>query len=146
MNESTPSHESEGDNTSSPFGPVIHTYTRQQAIDDGVLVDLTPWAAELGFVYPVACIRTVWDRFVTPPQAVAEGHGQSPRGRGHDLLWMLLLAIRRSQPDEPADRIRFEVLFLQRAGEQPEPVTMFAHCGPGDAGEPVITVMLPGVD
>ncbi|MFW6303907.1 MAG: DUF6573 family protein, partial [Candidatus Sumerlaeota bacterium] len=72
MNDSSPSHETEREDASSTFGPVIHTYTRQKALDDGVLVDLTPWAAELGFVYHVACTRSVWDQHVTPPQEVAE--------------------------------------------------------------------------
>lgn len=36
------------------FGPVIHSYTRSQAIDDGVLVDVTATAQEAGFKVPTA--------------------------------------------------------------------------------------------
>ena len=34
---------------SSPYGPTIYRYTRAQAIEDGVLIDLTEWASETGF-------------------------------------------------------------------------------------------------
>ena len=44
-------------NTRNPFedAPVIYSYTRKQAIEDGVLVDLTEWSKETGFTIPVAC-------------------------------------------------------------------------------------------
>ena len=42
-----------------PFGPVIFSYTRAQAIEDGVLVDLSAWAREEGFRYPLAVTSTV---------------------------------------------------------------------------------------
>ena len=37
-------------------------------------------------------------------------------------------------------------LFVRRPTAAPEPVAMWALCGPGDEGEPVITVMLKGED
>ena len=36
------------------FGPVISCYSRAQAIEDGVLVDVTNMAREAGFKWPVA--------------------------------------------------------------------------------------------
>jgi type I site-specific restriction endonuclease len=37
-------------------GDVIYTYTRKQAIEDGVLVDLTEWAsADKGFMGATPC-------------------------------------------------------------------------------------------
>ena len=126
-----------------PFedAPVIFSYTRAQAIEDGVLVDLTEWAKELGFRHPVACTAAVWNGYVVPPEQLRP-LGQSERGRGHDLLWMLLCAIRRSSRD---DRVAFEVLFLQ-SPRRHVTVHLQAVCGPGDEGEPVITIMLPGED
>lgn len=129
-------------NNESVFGPVIYRYTRAQAIEDGVLVDLTPWARETGFTIPVACTAAVWNQYVTPPEGTEE-LGQSERGRGHDLLWMLYLAIRR-QPGA-ADRLLYEVIFLNKHRRQAT-VQLKAVCGPGDAGEPVLTVMLPSED
>ena len=33
-----------------------------------------------------------------------------------------------------------------KPGRPPEPVDLISVCGPGDIGEPVITIMLPGED
>ena len=33
---------------------VIYSYTREQALKDGVLVDVTQMEKEVGFIYPVA--------------------------------------------------------------------------------------------
>ena len=43
------------------FGPVISIYSRAQAIEDGILVDVSDTAREAGFTIPVAVTRTVWN-------------------------------------------------------------------------------------
>ena len=121
--------------------PVIHRYTRAQAIEDGVLVDLTDFAQEAGFVIPVACSAAVWNQFVVPPPGTRE-LGQSERGRVHDLLWMLWNAIRRGLA---GDRLFYKVMFLQ-SPERQILVELKAVCGPGDDGEPVLTITLPDED
>lgn len=123
--------------------PVIFSYTRAQAIEDGVLVDLTEWAAETGFKIPVACTSTVWDNYIVPPTGAHEV-GQSERGRAHDLLWMLYVNIRRSRSARN-DQLFLKVIFLM-THEKQETVALKAICGPGDNGEPVLTVMLPDED
>jgi hypothetical protein len=139
-----------------PFGPVIFSYTRKQAIEDGVLVDLTPWAAQTGFTIPVACTAAVWHQCIVPPEGT-EAWGQSERGRAHDMLWMLYIAIR--QQSGAADRLLYDVIFTNAQGQQ-ETVQLKAICGPGDppppegappevrppACEPVLTIMLPHED
>ena len=122
--------------------PVIFSYTRAQAIDDGVLIDLTEWAGETGFKIPVACTATVWQRYIVPPEAT-QGFGQSEHGRAHDLLWMLFNAIRSAANRNP-DRLLYKVIL--QAPRKQETVTLKAVCGPGDHGEPVLTVMLPVED
>ena len=44
------------------FSPddLIHSYTRQQAIEDGVLMDVSETAKEAGVRFPVALTRAVW--------------------------------------------------------------------------------------
>lgn len=42
------------------FGNVISTYTRAQAIEDGVLVDPGSMAKEAGFKLPVALTADAW--------------------------------------------------------------------------------------
>ena len=87
--------------------PLISSYTRKQAIEDGMLVDLTQWAKQTGFNMPVACTSTVWNHI--EPSEEAKGLGQDVRGRAHDLLWMLYCAIRRG--GEQDQRLTFEVRF-----------------------------------
>jgi hypothetical protein len=82
------------------FGNPISVYTRQQAIDDGVLVDVSEWAsADKGFMggfsCPVAMTRALWTLIDT--DALPKGRrpcGQSTRGRAHDVLFMASLALR----------------------------------------------------
>ena len=42
------------------FGNVISTYTRAQAIEDGVLIDAGAMAQEAGFKWPVALTSDAW--------------------------------------------------------------------------------------
>ena len=42
------------------FGELISTYTRAQAIDDGVLIDVSDVAREAGLKYPTAVTQAVW--------------------------------------------------------------------------------------
>lgn len=121
---------------------IIHRYTREEAIEDGVLVDVSKQARETGFKFPVALTRAAWASAVAWTRK--EGW-QDERGRLHDVLWMLYCGIKRSQGGE---RVDFTVLVVPDEGRElrPQPVKLKALCGPGDEGEPVITVLLPRED
>ena len=61
---------------------------------------------------------------------------------------MLYVAIRSRKPKAPAegdDLLFYEVLFQQEP-EKNITVKFKAHCGPGDNGEPVVTIMRPEED
>ena len=136
-------------NAGNPFDdmPVIFSYTRKQAIEDGVLVDLSEWAKETGFKISVACTTAVWHEYVVPPEKMIQW-GQSERGRAHDLLVMLFFAIRSRKTKAPAegeDLLFYEVLFQQEP-EKTITVKFKAICGPGDDGEPVLTILKPDED
>ena len=135
---------------------VISSYSRAQAIEDGVLVEL-PLAREAGFKFRVAV--TVGVFAVLAPWAQGSqgdvskptegqplyGLGQSFDGRAWDLLAILLYEIRRGKG---GSRVDFAPLFLMPGSvhDRPVPVQFKAICGPGDEGEPTITIMLPGED
>ena len=135
---------------------VISSYSRAQAIEDGVLMDL-PLAREAGFKFGMAV--TVGVFAVLAPWAQgsqgdvskpAEGQplyglGQSFDGRAWDLLTILLYEIRRGKGGA---RVDFAPLFLMpgSAHDRPVPVQFEAVCGPDDDGEPTITIMMPGED
>lgn len=121
---------------------IIHTYTRQQAIADGVLVDVTTTAREAGFVIPVAVTASVWQEFIRVP---AKGLGQDEAGRLWDILFMLRLAIRGSCGSGSTVRFALHVRNDDRQGDPPL-VELNAVCGPDDDGKPCVTVMQLGED
>lgn len=121
--------------------PIIFSYTRTQAIEDGVLVDVSEMAREAGFRIPVAMTSTVWAEYVSVPDAVT---GQDETGRLWDILWMLFVAIRR-EPGSSSELL-FELIVRNDDDARPHTVQLKSHCGPGDAAEPVITIMLPHED
>ena len=121
---------------------LISTYTRAQAIADGVLIDITATAAEHGFKLHTVVTDNLYHEYLTPPDGLSAGEGQSLAGRLHDLLTMAMLEARNGLGK---NRVEFEVLFLMRPGVK-ELVKVIAHVGPGDEGEAVLTLMLPGDD
>jgi hypothetical protein len=67
---------------------------------------------------------------------------QDEAGRLWDVVWMLRLATRGS--NDGARELRFGVHVRNDNRERTPPlVRLEAVCGPGDKGEPVITVLLP---
>ncbi|MCP4580570.1 MAG: hypothetical protein GY839_03060 [candidate division Zixibacteria bacterium] len=120
---------------------IIYAYTRTQAIDDGVLDDVSKLAKEAGFKFPVAVTCGLWAEVIKPDEA-SKAIGQSETGRLWDILMILRVAIRKS---DNTDIILFSPLFVFN-GEQPIAKQLKAVCGPGDDFEPVITIMLPNED
>jgi len=131
------------------FGPVIYVYSRAQAIADGVLVDVTETAKEVGFKLPVAITEALQNR-LTPTKADA-GLGQDYDGRLWDVLWLAAFTIKLADPG--TDTVSFAVEQQEEdaksgttnASLQPKKVDLRlrAVCGPGDDGEPVITIGFP---
>ena len=120
---------------------LIYSYTRVQAIADGVLVDVTETAQEAGFHDPVAMTATVFGAYVEAP---ADVPGQDADGRLWDILWMLRHAIRRSSDN--GRQLLFQLHVQNSESTPPELVTLKAVCGPDDDGWPVVTIMLPHED
>lgn len=125
---------------------VIYAYTRQQAIEDGVLVDLMqPELVELvhnaGFRFPVAMTAEAFHDYVELT-AAAKRACNDIRGRLWDVLWMLSREIKKGANGDP---VNFEFYCVTDRIE-PRLCTLKAICGPGDQGEPVITIMHPWQD
>jgi hypothetical protein len=120
---------------------LISRYSRADALRDGVLIDVSETAREAGILWPVALTSAVWGRCVSVPPRVEY---QDEAGRLWDVLWMLFCAIRRS---DGGPEVRFAVHVRNDNRERTPPlVCLKALCGPGDHGEPVVTVMLPDED
>jgi hypothetical protein len=138
----------------------IFSYSRAQAIADGVLMDLTSatddrgqrLCPQAGFKVPVAITRTAWARTIEAggswkPDGDGEvlelKGGQSLTGRLWDVLWMLRGA---SGKAANTDRVHFQVLVDVNGDGRREMVGLWALCGPGDDARPVITIVLEGED
>ena len=115
------------------FGEVISSYSRAQAIEDGVLVDVTETAREAGIKYPVALPRAVFERCVALPKRYRGL--EDVKGRLWDVLSMFRFAARRG-----GDTLLYKLIVTRRT------VILKAVIGPGDTPEPVITIMLPDED
>jgi hypothetical protein len=88
----------------------------------------------------VALTAAAWATCVAVPAGVA---CQDEAGRPWDVLVLLRLAIGRGGGTEA----RFGVHVRNGNRERTPPlVRLKALCGPGDQGEPVLTVMMPDED
>lgn len=116
------------------FGEVISVYTRAQAIEDGVLVQIP---AELqrnaGYLHPIAFTQALWAEI---ERGLARS-GQDVSGRIWDVLWMsrrIASGVAKLISDS---RVEFRVKIGARVHK------LWLDIGPGDNAEPVITVGFP---
>jgi len=119
------------------FGETIYSYSRAQAIEDGVLVDLSQVESiRHSWKHPFACTSAVW--------AIVEEALRKPQydltGICHDVAMIAKLAIRNDDASRESDQVRFEVIIDGTRH------TMKLHIGPGDTAAPVLTLMLPYED
>lgn len=143
---------------------VISTYTRQQAIEDGVLADMDDGALkglpkEAGFRLPVAMTSQAFNQTVAYLDGSELPAGQDPKGRAWDVLNMLRWAISRDKAQGESE-IMFTVIVAHDKGRPWErnekrshdlgrshrETTLKAIMGAGDHGEPVMTLMQPWED
>lgn len=121
---------------------VISTYSRAEALADGVLVDVSEMAREAGFRFPVAITAGVHALLSNIP----EKSGEDYTGRLWDVLWMASLAAKRAGK---SDRATFEVIVNRpgvRRGSRQAVARFWSMIGPGDTLDPVITIFLEGED
>ncbi len=123
---------------------VVHTYTRREALDDGVLMDAGSAAREAGFKVPVALTAKVWATCVR--WGLDEKTPQDEDGRLWDVVWMASLAARAAARRGDSGRVGFQVLVVLRGGRRPRLTPLTLLLGPGDQGECVATILMPDED
>ncbi len=127
-----------------PFGDaeVLHAYTRQDALNDGMQIDVTETAGEAGIKFPVYLTRAAWEKYVRVPDGV---RCQDEKGRLWDIVWMLHSAARCTSGPQMLFRLHVRNDNRDRT---PPLVNLKAVCGPRDIDDPqpAITVMLPDED
>jgi len=72
---------------------IVSIYTRAQAIEDGVLIDVSEIAREAGIKFPVATTCQLWADVIEPDET-SKTIGQDVNGRLWDVLMVLRIAIR----------------------------------------------------
>ena len=128
-------------------GPVVHTYTRAEALADGVLVDAGPLAKEAGFRWPVALTAAAWADSVawTAEDSVRQVY-QDLTGRLWDVLYLAAQTVRSGRVK--GDRTLFRLYRVPRDRRSTQAVlaTLKLVVGPGDDGQPVVNILLPDED
>jgi DNA repair protein RadC len=122
----------------------IYSYSRSQALADGVLVDVSKMAREAGFKIPTAITADLHAQLLPNESELARG--QSYEGQLWDVLWMASVGARLSGP---SDRVSFQVILAEVDDRHPKKtrqntLNLWCVIGPGDQGEPVITIGFPG--
>ena len=119
---------------------IISQYTRAQALEDGELVDLNQWipVQESGYKFPTACTRAVFS--IIERAVENKRYGNDYKGVIWDIFWMSRNGIAK----------RWETgaeFWVMITGTGTQSSYRFKiECGPGDNGEPVMTIMLPDED
>lgn len=117
---------------------VIHTYSRAEAIEDGVLIDVSKQATAVGITLHSAMTPGVWAEMIANPDWQSCGSEEN-RIEG-------VLAIGYSKLEKEESNQTFFSIQLINHGEVFREVQLRAHRGPGDNLEPVFTVMLSHED
>jgi hypothetical protein len=111
---------------------------REEAIQVGLLVDVTPLAREIGLHLPVGFTKPLWDTGITAGQQIPEGQH---RGRVRDVLIALRLFLERAPFTAPV--MEFPALLSFPPESVPQVCSLFvlAH---KDVSTPYsLTLLLP---
>ena len=126
-----------------PFGDMIYSYSRADALNDGVLVDVSETAREAGIIFPTAMTIGSYAECVGWDNDVEKVY-QDVSGRLWDVVFMLTHAIKSKR--NPGSQIHFKLMSVPRGETEAVEVELKAIIGPGDEGEPVMTILLPHED
>ena len=123
---------------------VICAYSRANAIEDGVLVDVSGMAKEVGFKIPVAVTRSVWMDCVVWTEEDTKAP-QDQEGRLWDVVYMAYYAASNACDSQ---MINVELYRVPRDGKEVKAllVELKMIVSGGDNGEPVITISQPHED
>lgn len=113
-------------------------FSRQNAIKDGLLIDVSPLAKEVGIRIPVAITKSLFDKHINPSAVYQD---QEVNSRLWDVISMLRFA---ANLVTNTDHVNFETVFLDN--DFINVVKMKAIIHQGDNGESVVTIMLPDED
>ena len=126
---------------------IISTYSRAQAVEDGVLVDVSATMREAGLTMKTALTRTVYEDCVAWTDADTKRQTyQDESGRLRDVLSMARRVVRSLS--RVGDSVLFQVLRVPRGGRgmRPRLVTLKVVLGRDETDEWTLTIMQPDED
>jgi hypothetical protein len=124
------------DSTAGPGVPTIRD--RQEAIQSGILIDVTPTAKELGLTFPVTITKPLWDIGIVTNQSLSQ---EEQTGRLRDVLMAFRLRLASLSTISPL--IDFPALLAMPPSTVPQPVPLFAIIQPDSGNQANVTLLLP---
>ena len=125
--------ESSGHDTAIPAG-----ISYDQAIASGALIDVTPAAKQLGFAFPIAVTKPLWEVRIAP------GEGMTEEERSHRLRDVLMaFRLRLAGPPTISPLIDFPVLLAFPPNSVPQPIPLCALIHLEEQSRAMVTLLLP---
>lgn len=125
------------------FGDVIYSYTRAQAIEDGVLVEVTGELAKIArqhYKYPFAMtaeVHSIIQQAVDNPKTCNDYNGVWA-----DIIWMS----RCNVLNRPNNRTILFSVLITGTDKEDDVYKFKLVCVPSDDASPCMTLMLPEQD
>lgn len=111
---------------------------RQQAIQAGILIDVTADAQKLGLTFPVTITKPLWEVGIAPLATMSE---EDKSARVRDVLMAFRLRLAGQTTLSPL--IDFPAMLAMPPGAVPQPVPLFALIQPDEENRAMATLLLP---
>lgn len=111
---------------------------REQAIQAGILIDVTEDAKKLGLTFPITITKPLWDIGIAPTTGLSE---QDKADRLRDVLMAFRLRLAGQTTLSPL--IDFPAMLALPPGGVPQPVPLFALIQPDEQNRAMATLLLP---
>jgi hypothetical protein len=112
--------------------------SRQEAIEAGVLIDVTAGAKKLGLAFSVTITKPLWDVGIAPDHGLTD---DDKAARVRDVLMAFRLRLAGQGTLSPL--IDFPALLELPPGSVPQPVSLFALIQPDEQHHTMVTLLLP---
>jgi hypothetical protein len=118
--------------------PENQSVSRQQAIDSGFLIDVTPDAKKLGLSFSVTVTKPLWETGIAPTEELSD---EEKSIRLRDVLMAFRLKLATQGTLSPL--LDFPAMLSMPPGAVPQPVPLFALIQPGEHNQAMVTLLLP---
>lgn len=123
----------------SPTASQPKTFSREEAVRAGALIDVTPIAHKLGLSLPVTFSRPLWEIGITATRNVPD---EELEGRVRDVLMAFRLKLAASRVASPL--IEFPALLTFPPDTTPQTCVLFAVAHQEANAQTALTFLLPG--